>query len=74
MSPFAERVQEISDFFSRVDSGRLRIQDGVKEYRQIEDRIMADWIAGKISASGKETLLDILKEWRNPNGKDEFKC
>ena len=74
MSPFAERVQEISDFFSRVDSGRLRIQDGVKEYRRIENRIMADWIAGKISASGKETLLDILREWRNPNGKDEFKC
>ena len=74
MSPFAERVQEISDFFNKVDAGRLRIQDGVKEYRRIEDRIMADWIAGKITASGKETLLDILKEWRNPNGKDEFKC
>ena len=74
MSPFAERVQEISDFFSRVDSGRLRIQDGVKEYRRIENRIMADWIAGKISASGKETLLDILKEWRNPNGREETKC
>ena len=53
MSPFAERVQEISDFFSRVDSGRLRIQDGVKEYRRIENRIMADWIAGNITASGK---------------------
>lgn len=74
MSPFAERVQEISDFFNRVDAGRLRIQDGVKEYRRIENRIMADWIAGKITASGKETLLDILREWRNPNGKDEFKC
>jgi hypothetical protein len=74
MSPFAERVQEISDFFSRVDSGRLRIQDGVKEYRRIENRIMADWIAGKITASGKETLLDILREWREPHGENEFKC
>lgn len=74
MSPFAERVQEISDFFNKIDAGRLRIQDGVQEYRSIENRIMADWVAGKITASGKETLLDILKEWRNPNGKDEFKC
>ena len=74
MSPFAERVQEISDFFNRVDAGRLRIQDGVKEYRRIENRIMADWIAGKITASGKETLLDILREWREPRGENEFKC
>lgn len=74
MSPFAERVQEISDFFNRVDAGRLRIQDGVKEYRRIENRIMADWIAGKITASGKETLLDILREWREPHGENEFKC
>ena len=74
MSPFAERVQEISDFFNRVDSGRLRIQDGVKEYRRIENRVMADWIAGKITASGKETLLDILREWREPHGGNEFKC
>ena len=74
MSPFAERVQEISDFFNKVDAGRLRIQDGVKEYRRIEDRIMADWIAGKITASGKETLLDILREWREPHGENEFKC
>ena len=74
MSPFAERVQEISNFFNRVDSGRLRIQDGVKKFKRLENLIMADWIAGKISASGKETLLDILREWRNPNGKNEFKC
>ena len=74
MAPFAKHVQDISRFFEKVESGRLRIQDGVKEYRRIENRIMADWIAGRITASGKETLLDILKEWRNPNGKDEFKC
>lgn len=74
MAPFAKHVQDISRFFEKVESGRLRIQDGVKEYRRIENHIMADWIAGKITASGKETLLDILKEWRNPNGKDEFKC
>lgn len=74
MAPFAEHVQDISRFFEKVESGRLRIQDGVKEYRQIEDRIMADWIAGRITASGKETLLDILKEWRNPNGREETKC
>ena len=53
MAPFAEHVQDISRFFEKVESGRLRIQDGVKEYRQIEDRIMADWIAGRITASGK---------------------
>ena len=51
MAPFAEHVQTISRFFEKVESGRLRIQDGVKEYRRIEDRIMADWIAGKITAS-----------------------
>lgn len=74
MAPFAKHVQDISRFFEKVESGRLRIQDGVKEYRRIEDRIMADWIAGNITASGKETLLDILKEWRNPNGREETKC
>lgn len=74
MAPFAKHVQDISRFFEKVESGRLRIQDGVKEYRRIEDRIMADWIAGRITASGKETLLDILKEWRNPNGREETKC
>ena len=74
MSPFAEHVQAISAFFNRYDSGQMRIQDGVKEFKRLENRIMADWIAGKISASGKETLLDILREWRNPNGENEFKC
>ena len=74
MSPFAEHVQAISAFFNRYDSGQMRIQDGVKEFKRLENRIMADWIAGKISASGKETLLDILREWRNPNGQNEFKC
>jgi hypothetical protein len=52
----------------------MRIQDAVREFKRLENRVMADWIAGRITASGKETLLDILKEWRNPNGKDEFKC
>lgn len=74
MAPFAKHVQDISRFFEKVESGRLRIQDGVKEYRRIEDLIMADWIAGRITASGKETLLDILREWREPHGENEFKC
>ena len=74
MSPFAAHVQAISRFFDQVDSGRMRLQDGVKEFKRLENLIMADWIAGKISASGKETLLDILREWRNPNGENEFKC
>ena len=74
MSPFAENVQLISRFFNAVDSGQMRIPDRVKEFKRLENRIMADWIAGRISASAKEALLDILREWRNPNGKDEFKC
>ena len=74
MSPFAEHVHAISRFFVQVDSGRMRLQDGVKEIKRLENLIMADWIAGKISASGKETLLDILIEWRIPFGKEEFKC
>lgn len=74
MAPFAKHVQDISRFFEKVDSGQMRIQDAVREFKRLENRVMADWIAGKITSSGKETLLDILREWREPHGENEFKC
>lgn len=70
MTPFAELVQEISAYFNKRET--MRIPDAVNEHRRIADRIMAAWVRGDISATGKETLLEILREGKEDG--ESFKC